>query len=519
MRAAWYGRVSSLDQVEDGSSLTTQQEKCEAEIQRRGWELSGSYVDAGISGAKLDRPEWQRLLADCRAGKVGAVVVTALDRMARNARHAIEITDDLDRLGVVVVVLRENLDLSTPAGRMVRTMLAGVAEMERDLIRERSIAGQRAKSARSLWPGGKPSYGWRLDGAGKEAKPVPDPEEREIIVMVADWVTREGASTGLVAKRLNELGVRTRSGAPWSYAVVRRILSNPALVTGEHHWGLVGLDANGRYHKTQNKNGKPAHGEPVMIRMPDPPMTPERFAEVQAALGRHPRANVKQPEEATQMLSGRLFGECGSHQLGVRIKGKDYDLYRCEGRRRPKPGEVRCSCRQIHVAKLDERVWADVVAVLGDRDRLQALAKEWLAVGTAEDPTSVETVARKLAEQLKRLERAIERAKEAWLFADDAEEARATLARLRSQREQVKRKLDAAQVVDPGAKANAERLTDLAALADRAGERLRTMGPAERRELVTLLQLEVHLTGPVVGAEPESYEVRGMLDPRPPRSQ
>lgn len=516
MKAVWYGRVSSLGQVEDGSSLATQQEKCEAAIKARGWELGGDYVDAGISGAKEDRPEWQRMLADCRAGKAQALVVASLDRMARNARHAIAVTDELERLGVTVVILRENIDLSTAAGRMMRTVLAGVAEMERDLIRERSITGQRAKSRRQQWPGGQPPYGWRLDGKGREAQPAPDEDERQAIKLMVDWVTREGASTGLVAKRLGELGIRTRTGTPWNYAVVRKMLRNPALWNGEHHWGLNGVGDNGRYYKSQTKAGKPAHGEPVLIRLPEPPLTRPEFDQLQQALDRAPRAGAKQPDEVTQMLSGRVFGECGGHYLGVRVKERQgyRAIYRCQSRRRPKAGQERCSCVQVHAAKLDAAVWQAVTAKLGSRETLEALAAEWLRVGTAEDPGSVEVVARKLREQVAKLERAIERVKDDVLFADDPEDARETLARLRSQLQDTRQKLEAAQVVDPAARANAQQLTDLAQLADRAADRLASMPPAQRRELVGLLQIEVDVIGPVVAGMPEAFFIRGVLDPR-----
>ena len=515
VRAAWYGRVSSTGQVDHGSSLETQQEQCEAVIKSRGWQRAGQFVDEGLSGAKDDRPQWQALLAACRSGEVQAVVVASLDRMSRNAAHAITVTTELEQLGVTLVVIREHIDLSTPAGRMMRTMLAGVAEMERDLIRERSVAGQRAKVARSTWPGGQPSYGWRLEGKGKEARPVPDAAERDALAYMVKSALA-GHSSGEIARELNRQGVPTRSGADWSHTVVRRMLRNPALATGEHRWGHIGKTGD-RYFKTQAdpRTGKPRHGDPVIIQLPEPPLDRETFDALQQALDSHPRAGQRQDNQQRQWLSMRVYGTCARHYLGILMKQRDGTrkaIYRPECRRRPKAGQPECSCRQIDAARLDAAVWAEVVGVLGDRQRLLKLAAEWTRQGTTSKADAQE--AERLGEQARKLARAVERATDEAFMAEDPEELLARVARYRSQLAEVKAKLDALQTVGPEARGNARQLTELAALADRAAERLQHFGDAERLELAELLDLRVEVAGRMVGGLPESVTVRGVLDPR-----
>lgn len=83
---------------------------------------------------------------------------------------------------------------------------------------------------------------------------------------------------------------------------------------------------------------------------------------MQRALARHPRTNSVAAAQVTQLLSTKLYGECGKHYIGVQIKGKDYDVYRCSGRRHRETSTAadRCQCKQVNAQKLDARVWAEV---------------------------------------------------------------------------------------------------------------------------------------------------------------
>jgi len=116
--------------------------------QRRGWDVAGEYVDAGVSGAKEERPELNRLFADCRKRHVDALVVYRYDRFARSLRQLVNALEDFRALGIEFVSLHEAVDTSTANGRLVFGIFASIAEFERELIRERVRSGLAAARAR-----------------------------------------------------------------------------------------------------------------------------------------------------------------------------------------------------------------------------------------------------------------------------------------------------------------------------------------------------------------------------------
>jgi DNA invertase Pin-like site-specific DNA recombinase len=109
---------------------------------QRGFELVGEYTDV-ISGAKSKRPGLDRLMADARRRRFDIVIVAAFDRMARSVKHFLEVLDELNRLGVEFISLRENIDTGGALGRALLTIIAAIAELERSLIVERVRAGMR----------------------------------------------------------------------------------------------------------------------------------------------------------------------------------------------------------------------------------------------------------------------------------------------------------------------------------------------------------------------------------------
>ena len=108
----------------------------------RGWKIAGEFVDK-ISGTKVSRPNLDKLMADARRGKFGAVLVWKFDRFARSIKHLIDALEEFKSLGIEFVSLTEGIDTSTPMGKMVFTVLGAVAELERSLIVERINAGIR----------------------------------------------------------------------------------------------------------------------------------------------------------------------------------------------------------------------------------------------------------------------------------------------------------------------------------------------------------------------------------------
>src|SRR5208283_5159997 len=115
---------------------------------RRGWTVVDEYIDVGISGTKEKRPELDRLMSDAHRRRFDAIVVWKFDRFARSVSHLLRALETFQSLGIEFVSLTEGVDTSTPAGKMVFTVLGAVAELERSLIAERVRAGLRNAKAK-----------------------------------------------------------------------------------------------------------------------------------------------------------------------------------------------------------------------------------------------------------------------------------------------------------------------------------------------------------------------------------
>jgi len=145
MRAAIYARVSTTNH---GQDVTLQTRELEQFAAARGWEIVGEYVDSGVSGTKDSRPELNRLIADAHKRRFDVVCVWRFDRFARSVSHLLRALETFKALGIDFVSFSEQMDTSTPAGKMVFTVLGAVAELERSLIVERVRAGLRNARAK-----------------------------------------------------------------------------------------------------------------------------------------------------------------------------------------------------------------------------------------------------------------------------------------------------------------------------------------------------------------------------------
>ncbi|MGN6272172.1 MAG: recombinase family protein [Protaetiibacter sp.] len=522
VRAAIYVRVSTADQI-DNTSLDDQRRLCRAAIDLKdGWEFAEEYADEGRSGTDSDRPEWKRMLADVQAGRVQAVVVAKLDRFARKAADAIRETDRLSELGAMLVVVKEQIDLSTPAGKAMRTMLAGFAEFERDTIVQRTSHGQRAAASMGRWPGGKPSYGWRLEGKAKSPippHPVPDEREREIIETVWHCLVKRRMSTGEVAAFLNDTGRRPRKGERWERTTVRNMAMNPTLHDGLYHWGKGSGRPNApkSHHTRMSPDGMPKYGPTASLDMGNPPLTKQQWDAMQRALTRRTPATAPSAP-VTQLLTLRIVGDCGQHYNGVTLSAAGRVVYRCAGRRHKVTGGSRCDCPSFDARWIEAVVWGEVVGLLSTPERLQAAAREWL--GLDREPDNMDADSARIVgldQQIAKTERATERARKLALFEDDPTAQLALLNELQQELSDLRdrRGAMAALAADRGARARA--LTDLAEIAERMQGRLGSMPLAAKRRVVELLDIQVQVTewgqkGKI--RYPVALSITGRLDPR-----
>jgi len=145
MKAAIYARVSTANNGQDPMMQTRElREYCE----RRGWSIASEYIDVGVSGSKEKRPELNKLFIDAHRRRFDVVLVWKLDRFGRSLRHLVNSLAELESLGIDFVSFRDNLDLTTPSGRLMFQIIGAMAEFERALIQERVKAGMRNARAK-----------------------------------------------------------------------------------------------------------------------------------------------------------------------------------------------------------------------------------------------------------------------------------------------------------------------------------------------------------------------------------
>src|SRR5438067_12473214 len=182
VRCAIYTRKSSeegLDQ--EFNSLQAQREACEAFITSQvheGWVcLRTGYDDGGFSGATMDRPALQRLLADITAGRVDIVVVYKIDRLTRSLTDFAKIVEILDARGASFVSVTQQFNTTTSMGRLTLNVLLSFAQFEREVIGERIRDKIAASKKKGMWMGGVPPLGYRA----QDGKLVVIESEAEVV--------------------------------------------------------------------------------------------------------------------------------------------------------------------------------------------------------------------------------------------------------------------------------------------------------------------------------------------------
>jgi len=215
-----YIRVSGLEQV-DNTSLDEQRRKIEGAALILGEAVALVFRDGGVSGATplADRPEGQQLLAQLRPGDT--VIAAKLDRLFRDAADALATAKAWKAQGVKLVLVDLGAEPVTENGtaKFLFTILAAVAEMERERIAERTADGRRAKRAKGGHIGGTTPFGYRKVGAGKEAMLEPDPEQQEAVATIF-----EARRAGMSFRKIAEL-VELKHGLKVSHAAARRIVN------------------------------------------------------------------------------------------------------------------------------------------------------------------------------------------------------------------------------------------------------------------------------------------------------
>jgi site-specific DNA recombinase len=228
--AAIYVRVSTEEQAEDGYGLDVQRQQTATYASLYGYTVTEVYCDAGISGTKdLDeRPQLAAALEAAQAGAYRVLILPALDRLARKGSLGLRLYDAFEESGIIIAAVKERLDTSTPAGRMMRTMFLALAELERDLIVERTTAGRNARGKRDGDKGGSVPYGYVRGSGGVEIDPATAAVVRDIFQR-----RKRKQSLQTIATALNDAQIPPpKRGISWYPMSVGIILKNRAIYRG-----------------------------------------------------------------------------------------------------------------------------------------------------------------------------------------------------------------------------------------------------------------------------------------------
>jgi len=210
MKMIGYLRVSTEEQADDGNGLDAQRFAIQHEADRCGWDLSW-FVDPGYSAKDTNRPDLQRALAALQRREYAGLVVAKLDRLSRSVIDFSGMVELAQRRKWNLVVLDPRFDLSTPYGRAFAGMAAVWAQLERELIGQRTSEGLQALKRRGVRLGRPRQY------------------DDDVTALVAELRHESGLSHRAIAAALSTRGVPTVGGGPWRHSTVRRILRGLAL--------------------------------------------------------------------------------------------------------------------------------------------------------------------------------------------------------------------------------------------------------------------------------------------------
>lgn len=232
VRLVGYARVSTEEQARQGVSLDAQKHRLEAYAVAHGAELISVEMDEGVGGkvSAERRPGLAKALSAVRRGQADGLLVLKLDRLSRSTRDVLDLVDETRRDGWRLVAVSEHLDTATAAGRLVVTVLAALAEMEREQIGERTRFALEAIARDGRARSHRTPFGWRTATGsdrprrGDRTPLVPDPREQAILRRILE-LEGQGLGARRLARLLNDEGLwNRRTAREWSVGAVAGVL-------------------------------------------------------------------------------------------------------------------------------------------------------------------------------------------------------------------------------------------------------------------------------------------------------
>ena len=338
LRVAAYCRVSKDDE-EQASSLANQTEHYKVLIQSTPeYEYVGLYFDQGISGFIENRPGFQQMMTDARAGKFDLIITKSITRFARNTNTILKATRELKELGIGVFFELQNINTLTQAGELLMTLYAALGQGERENYRELALLQRQRR-----FEEGRPLYqlyiafGYRAGEKSGTFEIVP--EEARIIKQIYKWVKEEYA-TATIIKMLREAGFHTRTGKDFPPSLVYGIVRN-VIYKGDYIMHRTYRDENRKMHFNQDvlKSWYIENDHPAIV-------SKKLWAEANEVLDIRAQEKVRHVPilpmtEENYPYKNKLFcGYCG--QPLAHVKGKTCVQYTFHCRRRNKSAGQCC---------------------------------------------------------------------------------------------------------------------------------------------------------------------------------
>jgi DNA invertase Pin-like site-specific DNA recombinase len=219
IKAIGYIRVSTDEQAKEGVSLENQEQKIRDYCKLKDFEIIEIVQDAGISAKNLRRPGAQKVLEMARNTMIDAVVVYKLDRMFRSTVDALETTKKFDKWNVSFHSIEETIDTKSAMGKFFFTLTAALAEMEREIIGERTRDVLQRKKANGE------VYGHVPFGFKKFKGKLLNHDEEQKIVQAVFGMRQEGLNYSRISRELNHMGFKTKKGNQWYPQTVKNVVT------------------------------------------------------------------------------------------------------------------------------------------------------------------------------------------------------------------------------------------------------------------------------------------------------